>query len=149
IASNGKPFLTLIFRDKTGEIDAKHCGAIPHDEEIYVPEKVVNLTGTINEFRDRAQFRIITIRVATTSYNVCISVFLETAPAEVEELKASMTEFIFEMEIPNLQRIVRAFIKKYEEELYVYPAASKNHHAYVSGLAHHIISMLKIARQLY
>src|SRR5690625_6196722 len=60
-----------------------------------------------------------------------------------------MTEFIFEMENPNLQRIVRAFIKKYEEELYVYPAASKNHHAYVSGLAHHIISMLKIARQLY
>src|SRR5699024_11856259 len=67
----------------------------------------------------------------------------------VEELKASMTEFIFEMENPNLQRIVRAFIKKYEEELYVYPAASKNHHAYVSGLAHNIISMLKIARQLY
>ena len=149
IASNGKPFLTLIFRDKTGEIDAKLWGATPQDEEIYVPEKVVKLTGTINEFRGRAQFRIKTIRVATTSDNVRISDFLETAPVEVEELKASMTEFIFEMENPNLQRIVRAFIKKYEEELYIYPAASKNHHAYVSGLAHHIISMLKIARQLY
>src|SRR5699024_8595767 len=72
-----------------------------------------------------------------------------TAPVEVEELKASMTEFIIEMENTNLQRIVRAFIKKYEEELYVYPAASKNHHAYVSGLSYNIISMLKIARQLY
>src|SRR5699024_9549432 len=96
-----------------------------------------------------AQFRIKTIRVATTSDNVRISDFLETAPVEVEELKASMTEFIFEMENPNLQRIVRAFIKKYEEELYVFPAASKNYHAYVSGLAHHIISMLNIARHLY
>src|SRR5690625_2341838 len=138
IASNGKQFLTIIFRHKTGEIDAKLWGATPQEEEIYVTEKVVKLTGTINEFRGRAQFRIKTIRVATTSDNVRISDFLETAPVEVEELKASMTEFIFEMENPNLQRIVRAFIKKYEEELYIYPAASKHHHAYVSeiGRAH-------------
>src|SRR5699024_1228333 len=149
IASNGKPFLTLNFRHKTGEIDAKLRGTTPQEEEIYVPEKDDKLKGTINEFRGRAQFRIKTIRVEKTTDNVRISDFLETAPVEVEELKASMTECIFEMENPNLQSIVRAFNKKYEEELYVYPAASKNHHAYVSGLAHHIISMLKIARQLY
>src|SRR5699024_9408990 len=125
IASNGKPFLTLILRDKTGEIDAKLWGGTPQDEEIYVAEKIVILTGTINEYRGVAQFRIKTTLVATTSDNVRISDFLETAPVEVEELKASMTEFIFEMENPNLQRIVREFIKKYEEELYVYPAASK------------------------
>lgn len=148
IASNGKPFLTLIFRDKTGEIDAKLWGATPEDEEMYQPEKVVKLTGNINEFRGRAQFRIKTIRIATKTDNVRISDFLETAPIEVEELKVLMTEFIFEMKNPNIQRIVRAFIKKYEEELYIYPAASKNHHAYVSGLAHHIISMLKLAKQL-
>jgi len=148
IASNGKTFLTLIFRDKTGEIDAKLWGATPEDEEMYQPEKVVKLTGNINEFRGRAQFRIKTIRIATTADNVRISDFLETAPIEVEELKVLMTEFIFEMKNPNIQRIVRAFIKKYEEELYIYPAASKNHHAYVSGLAHHIISMLKLAKQL-
>src|SRR5699024_3844574 len=128
---------------KTGEIDAKLWGATPQDEEIYVPEKVVKLTGTINEFRGRAQFSIKTIRVATTSDNVRISDFLETSPVEVEELKATMTEFIFEMENPKLQKSVRAYNKKYHEELYVYPAASKNHHAYVSGLTQHIINMLK------
>lgn len=148
IASNGKPFLTLIFRDKTGEIDAKLWGATPEDEEMYQPEKVVKLTGNINEFRGRAQFRIKTIRIATSTDNVRISDFLETAPIEVEELKVLMTEFIFEMKNPNIQRIVRAFVKKYEEELFIYPAASKNHHAYVSGLAHHVISMLKLAKQL-
>src|SRR5690625_7234716 len=86
IASNRKPFLSRIFRDKTGEIDAKLWCATPQDEEIYVPEKVVKLTGTINEFRGRAQFRIKTIRVATTSDNVRISDFLETAPVEVGEI---------------------------------------------------------------
>src|SRR5699024_6361147 len=61
IASNEKPFLTLIFRDKTCEMDAMLWGATTQDEEIYVPEKVVKLTNTINEFRGRAQFRIKTI----------------------------------------------------------------------------------------
>ena len=148
IASNGKPFLTLIFRDKTGEIDAKLWGATPEDEALFLPEEIVKLTGTVNEFRGRAQFRIKTIRIATPADNISIADLLEKAPIEIEELKVAMTEFIFEMKNPNIQRIVRAFTKKYEEELYIFPAASKNHHAYVSGLAHHIISMLKIAKQL-
>lgn len=148
IASNGKPFLTLIFRDKTGEIDAKLWGATPKDEELYQAEKIVQLTGTINEFRGRAQFKIKTIRLAKSEEGVKISDFLETAPISEEALRELMTEFIFEMENPNIQRIVRRFTQKYDKELYVYPAASKNHHAYVSGLAHHIISMLKLAKQL-
>lgn len=148
IASNGKPFLTLIFRDKTGEIDAKLWGATPEDEKMYQAERVVQLTGTINEFRGRAQLRIKTIRLAKPEEGIRISDFLETAPISEEALRELMTEFIFEMENPNIQRIVRLFVQKYEKELYVYPAASKNHHAYVSGLAHHIISMLKIAKEL-
>src|SRR5690625_6613471 len=59
-----------------------------------------------------------------------------------------ITEAIFEMENPTLQRIVRAFIKKYQDDLLTYPAASRNHHEYVSGLAHHIVSMLTIAKEL-
>lgn len=52
------------------------------------------------------------------------------------------------MENPTIQRIVRAFIKKYQEELLIYPAASKNHHAYTSGLLHHIVSMLQLGKQI-
>src|SRR5699024_678625 len=78
IASNGKPIFTLIFRDKNEEIYAKLWGATYQDEKIYLPDKVVKLAGTFNEFRGRAQFRIKTIRVATTSDNVRISDFLET-----------------------------------------------------------------------
>src|SRR5699024_4895462 len=48
-----------------------------------------------------------------------------------------------------LQRIVRALIKKYQEALLTYPAATQNHHEYVSGLAHHIVSMLALARELH
>lgn len=148
IASNGKPFLTLIFRDKTGEIEAKFWGASEEDEALFEPEKIVKLTGEVIQFRGKAQFKIMTIRPAQATDNVYVSDFIEKAPIEKEILMEKLTEAIFEMENSILQRIVRAFIKKHQEDLLIYPAASKNHHEYASGLAHHIVSMLALAKEL-
>src|SRR5699024_1175444 len=148
MASNGKPFLTLFFVDSTGEIDAKLWDASKEDEETFIEQKVVKLVGDIHEFRGKAQMRIKSIRPAQVTDGVRVSDFLEKSPVDREVLQEKITEAIFEMENPNIQRIVRAFIKKYDEDLFIYPAASRNHHAYVSGLAHHIVSMLKIGRQL-
>lgn len=148
VASNGKPFLTLYFVDATGEIDAKLWDASKEDEATFTKEKVVKIVGDIHEFRGKAQMRIKSIRPAQITDGVRISDFLEKAPVDKEILQEKIMEAVFEMQNPNIQRIVRAFIKKYNEELFTYPAASRNHHAYVSGLAHHIVSMLKIGRQL-
>jgi len=148
IASNGKPFLTLFFGDSTGEIDAKLWDASKEDEETFIVERIVKLVGDIQEFRGKAQMRIKSIRPAQVTDGVRVSDFLERSPIDKEVLQEKMTEAIFEMKNPNIQRIVRAFIKKYNDDLFIYPAASRNHHAYVSGLAHHIVSMLAIGRQL-
>lgn len=147
-ASNGKAFLTIYFTDSTGEIEAKLWDASKDDMETFVEEKVVHIVGDINEFRGKAQLRIKTIRPAQVTDGVRVSDFLQKAPVDKAVLQEKITEAIFEMQNPNLQRIVRAFVQKYQEELYVYPAASKIHHAYVSGLAHHIVGMLQIAKQL-
>src|SRR5690625_1818416 len=147
-ASNGKAFLTIYFTDSTGEIEAKLWDASKDDMETFVEEKVVHIVGDINEFRGKAQLRIKTIRPAQVTDGVRVSDFLQKAPVDKEVLQEKITEAIFEMQNPNLQRIVRAFVQKYQEELYVYPAASKIHHAYVSGLAHHIVGMLQVAKQL-
>src|SRR5690625_5616060 len=126
VASNGKPFLTLYFADATGEIDAKLWDVSKEDEAIFVAEKVVKVIGDINEFRGAAQMRIKSIRPARVKDGVKISDFLQRAPIEKEELKAQIMECVFEMKNPNIQRIVRAFIGKYNEELFVYPADRKS-----------------------
>jgi len=147
-ASNGKSFLSLYFTDATGEIDAKLWDATTEDEQTYLAEKVVKVIGDINEFRGSAQLRIKSIRVANMNDGVRVSDFLQKAPVEKEVLQEQVMEAIFAMENPNIQRIVRAFVTKYSDDLFIYPAASKNHHAFVSGLAYHIVSMLKIGKQL-
>src|SRR5690625_3703654 len=147
-ASNGKPFLTLFFVDSTGEIDAKLWDASKEDEEIFMEVKVVKLGGDIHEFRGKPQMRIRSVRPAKVTDGDRISDYIEKAPVDKDLLQEKMIEAILDMKNTNIQRIVIAFIKKYNEDLFIYPAASKNHHAYVSGLAHHIVSMLKIGRQL-
>lgn len=149
VASNGKPFLTLMLRDATGEIEAKLWDVSQEDESTFVSEQIIKVTGSINEFRGKPQMRIGTIRLAQATDAVQISDFIEKAPVEIEELMEKMTEAIFEMENPSLQRIVRAFIKKYQDDLLLYPAAVRNHHEYASGLAHHIVGMLSLAREIH
>lgn len=147
-ASNGKPFLTLFLSDASGEIEAKLWDASSEDEATFTPEKIVKVIGDINEFRGKPQLRLKTIRPAKVTDGVNVSDFVKKAPIAKETLQEKITEVIFTMENPNIQRIVRAFVQKYNEELFIYPAASNNHHAYVSGLAHHIVTMLRIAKSL-
>lgn len=148
VASNGKPFLTLILCDSTGEIEAKLWDASKEDEATFVPEEIVRIAGEITEFRGQLQLKINSIRPQQPTDGVHVSNFVQKAPVDKEILIERITDSIFEIKNPKIQRIVRALIKKYEEDLFVYPAAVTNHHAYVSGLAHHIASMLSLAGKL-
>jgi len=149
IASNGKPFLTLILRDATGEIESKLWDATKEDEALFAAEQIIHVTGDINQFRGKSQLKIMSLRPAQPTDGVQVSDFVEKAPYEKAYLSEKLTEAIFEMQNPTIQRLVRAFIKKYQEGLLTYPAAAKNHHEYASGLAHHVVSMLQIARELH
>ncbi|HZG61605.1 MAG TPA: 3'-5' exoribonuclease YhaM [Anoxybacillus sp.] len=148
IASNGKPFLTLILQDKTGEIEAKLWDASPEDEAVYVPESIVKVFGDINNYRGRTQLKIRNIRPANSNDPVRVADFLEVAPMKREEMIDKITQYIFEMKNPNIQRITRHLLKKYQNEFLEYPAATKNHHEYISGLAYHVVSMLDLAKAI-
>lgn len=148
VASNGKPFLTLMLRDASGEIESKLWDASKEDEETFIEETIVHVQGEITQFRGRNQLRIGTIRLSQPTDGLHVTDFLEKSPVEKEVLKEQLLESIFEIKNPSLQRIVRAFIKKYDEDLIVYPAATKNHHEYTSGLLHHVVSMLALGKQL-
>ncbi|EIJ82419.1 3'-5' exoribonuclease YhaM [Bacillus methanolicus] len=148
IASNGKPFLTLILQDQSGEIEAKLWDASNDDEKNYAPQKIVKVLGDIQNYRGRNQLRIRHIRPASPEDPVNLSDFLETAPVSQDEMISKITQFIFEMKNPNIQRITRHLLKKHQESFLEYPAATKNHHEFVSGLAYHVTSMLDLSKAI-
>ncbi|AXI38458.1 MAG: 3'-5' exoribonuclease YhaM [Bacillaceae bacterium] len=148
IASNGKPFLTLILQDRSGEIEAKLWDVSKEDEENYLPQQIVKIFGDIHHYRGRNQLKIRNIRLAEPHENLNVQDFVERAPLSQEEMVEKITKYIFEMKNPNIQRITRFLMNKHQSAFLLYPAATKNHHEYVSGLAYHVVSMLDLAKAI-
>lgn len=146
IASNGKPFLTLMLQDQTGEIEAKVWDISKDDEQRYAPEKIVKVAGDILNYKGRIQLKLKQIRVLQPEEAPDISEFVERAPIPKQTMQDMITQYVFEMRNPTLQRITRHLLKKYQDRFLEYPAATKNHHEFVSGLAYHVVSMLNLAK---
>lgn len=146
IASNGKPFLTVFLSDKTGEIEAKLWAITPEDEAKYTTGTIVHVQGEVHEYRGVRQLKIKAIRPSTHKDQVDPTDFLPSAPLKKEEMLEIIMQYIFEMTNPKLQRITRHLLKKHENEFLVVPAATKNHHEFLSGLAYHVVSMLHLAK---
>ncbi|NYE05587.1 3'-5' exoribonuclease [Bacillus niacini] len=148
IASNGKPFLTLILQDQSGEIEAKLWDANEEDEKNYTAQSIVKIIGDIHNYRGKSQLKIRQIRRTGPSDSVKLEDFLETAPLSQEEMTSKLTQYIFDMKNPNIQRITRHLLKKHQKAFLEYPAATKNHHEFVSGLVYHVVSMLDLAKAI-
>ncbi|MET3576566.1 3'-5' exoribonuclease YhaM [Bhargavaea ullalensis] len=146
--NQGSPFMTLILQDKTGDIEAKLWDAKDEHEQIYQPASIVRVGGEVQDYRGRTQLRIKSIRPAKAEEAVQISDLVPSAKKTKDELYEELSPFIFEIVNPNIQRITRHLLKKHRESFLVYPAATKNHHDYVSGLIDHVVSMLKLGKAI-
>lgn len=68
--------------------------------------------------------------------------FIEGSIMDYSELKSGIDGYINKIDNKVLLDITKAIIDTYEHDFYLYPAASKLHHAYVGGLAYHTLGML-------
>ncbi|CAM3151409.1 3'-5' exoribonuclease YhaM [Sporolactobacillus spathodeae] len=151
-ASNGKPFLTLILQDKTGDVEAKLWGISNEDEKNYSVGAVVLIEGDMTTFRGRNQLKIRNIRLANEQDEVVKANLVMSAPLSAEALNEKVTQYLFEIKNPVIQRLTRSLLKKNQEAFFDYPAAMSIHHNFLSGLAYHVCCMLDMAKsvvQLY
>ncbi|WP_066068336.1 3'-5' exoribonuclease YhaM [Neobacillus soli] len=148
IASNGKPFLTLILQDQSGDIEAKLWDINDEDGKSYSAQNIVKIIGDVQNYRGKSQLKIRQIRKTGPADDVKLDDFLKTAPLSQEEMASKLTQYIFDMKNPNIQRITRHLIKKHQKAFLEFPAATKNHHEFVSGLAYHVVSMLDLAKSI-
>ncbi len=148
IASNGKPFLSLQLGDHTGDVEAKLWDCTPEDEITFVSSVIIHVTGDIHEYRGKQQLKIKGLRPTTALDHVKIADFLHCAPLDPDEMVGKITQYIFEIKNPNIQRITRFLLKKHQEAFIQVPAATKNHHEFVSGLAYHVVTMLDLAKAI-
>ena len=148
VTQQGKPYMTLILADKTGELDSKLWTVTPEQITELKEADLVKVRGEIINYRGKNQMKILEIRTSTPEDNVLVKDFLKEAPIDGEDLFEKIFDYALKITNANLQRITRGLLNKYRKEFSTFPAAMSNHHDFVSGLAYHVYTMLRVGESL-
>ncbi len=143
--NDGNLYLDFALQDVSGEVNAKLWNAKEEDISRFKTGMTVEISGEVVSYRKELQIKIRTIGENTT---IDIAHFLPSAPIEKELLQDNIMNYILSMRNIEIRGIVNKIVKKFSESFFSYPAASKNHHEYVNGLAHHASSMLELGEKL-
>lgn len=147
VTNKGAPYLSIVLQDKTGTIDAKFWNVNEEQLALYKPGMVAEVNGDVLSHNKQLQFRIVSIHVLDRS-SVDLSEFVQASPIPRAQLKEEITSIISSIQNDTIRKIVQEILKEYETDFFAYPAASKNHHNFVGGLATHVLGMLKLAEQV-
>lgn len=75
VTAQGKPYMTLYLKDKSGDIEAKVWTVTNEDIKLLVPETVIRVKGDVIDYRGRKQMKVNKFRVATEEDNVKLENF--------------------------------------------------------------------------
>jgi 3'-5' exoribonuclease len=114
-------------------------------KEILKNGEIYSVVGLMKDYQGKMQLNVKELRIADDQDDFNKDDFLEFAKMSKEDLKDAVREYIVKMENPILKKLVLELLKDYVDEYFVHPAAKVMHHNYVSGLAYHVYSMLKLA----
>lgn len=147
VTSKGSNYLNVILQDASGTIEAKKWEVEIGDEDIIKVGNIINVEGNVLPYKNVIQLRINKVSMAKDS-ELDVSQFVASAPVSRGDLQKLLFEYIEKINDKQVKRVVEEVVKNHYISLSTYPAATKNHHEYASGLLYHTTSMLKVAEAL-
>ncbi|MCI8270711.1 MAG: HD domain-containing protein [Erysipelotrichaceae bacterium] len=147
VTNKGAPYLSIVLQDKSGTMDAKFWNVSESQLALYKPGMVAEVSGDVLSHNKQLQFRINSIHVLDRS-TLDLSEFVQASPIPRAQLKEEIMEMVASIRNDVIRKIVEEILAEYETDFFAYPAASKNHHNFVGGLATHVLGMLKLAEDV-
>ena len=144
---SNKPYLSFIFCDKTGQIEARAWE--PDDPRIAKDIErgdIVKVRGCITRFNDRMQMKVEQLRTAHPN-EVDKADLMPATTYDVEALWRQLLSFVESFTDPHLKLLLSTMLADpqiaagYREA----PAAKQLHHAWLGGLLEHVVSLLTLA----
>lgn len=135
------PYLSLILEDATGVLDAKFWNLTNEQIEQYKVGQIVEVFGDSIIHRNAVQLRV---RKMVVLEGEDISDYVRLAPMSRTEMEEEVKALMNEITDSNLYCVVEEVLEETKDLFYTYPAATRNHHNFVGGLAYHSISMARV-----
>jgi 3'-5' exoribonuclease len=143
----GDPYLSLTLADKTGELDAKMWDNAAEVLGTFDRDDFIRVKGLIQVFQNRLQLTIHKLQKLDDA-EVAFSDFFPASKRDPAEMEAELRGVVAGIGNPHLKALLEAVFadEKIMAAYRMAPAAKSIHHAYLSGLIEHVLSMVKVAR---
>ena len=144
----GTEYMDMVLADSEGECVAKlwNYSRLTYGE--YDANDIIKVRGTVQVWKDTEQFKIDRIRKATEADHVDMSTIIPCAPFDPEEMYDELYETANAFTDEELRRIVQYLLRENREQLLLFPAGVKLHHATRSGLLHHTCAVVRLAKKI-
>jgi 3'-5' exoribonuclease len=144
-AKNGRPYASLSFTDRTGEISGVmfDCDNIPAKVD-----DVVALESSVEDYEGTLQLKPSKIRIVDERDNGRYEMadFFPALPLEEREaLLAEVRQLIYEYTSGDVKRLLEYFLQTIPDLLRDAPASMKLHQAYLGGLVEHVRNITLLA----
>ncbi len=147
VTAKGAPYLSITLADKTGTIEGKLWDVKPAQAELAVSGKVRLVDFDVIKYNNSLQVKIHNLREINED-EIMMDDYLVVSKISSNELKNTVLETVASLTNPVLKQLVEYILKEHEKDYFLYPAASRNHHNFVGGLAEHVNGMLKLGKTM-
>nr|WP_302596560.1 HD domain-containing protein [uncultured Cellulosilyticum sp.] len=145
---NGKDYCTVRFQDCTGTVDGKiwslHSGIMPFEVD-----DVVEVEGEVILYQENLQLNVNSIKKAEEgTYN--LKDYLPHTKKDVDILESELLGIIDQVQDMYIKKLLESiFCEESIYERFINHSAAKSvHHAYLSGLLEHTVTVTKIGMHM-
>lgn len=147
VTQKGAPYASLVLQDSTGVIDGKLWDLKADQEALIECGKVQLISCEVLKYNNALQLRIHKIDKLNQE-EVNLDQYVIASKVSREELEKDINTAISTIQNENYRKLIEGLFTMIGSEFYNYPAASKNHHSFLGGLATHVVEMIHLANAL-
>ncbi|HEY3740964.1 MAG TPA: HD domain-containing protein [Bryobacteraceae bacterium] len=147
LKKSGDPYLSLTLADRTGELDAKMWDNAAEVIDTFDRDDFIKVKGLVQVFQNRLQLTIHKLQRLDDS-DVAFADYFPASKRDPMEMEAELRAVVAGIGNSHLKALLEAVFgdEKLMAAYRMAPAAKSIHHAYLSGLIEHVLSMVALAK---
>jgi len=141
----GKPYLILAVMDRSGELSGPIWNNALEIQKLCNPGEIVRVAGLVQSYRDSLQLKIDSVLSVPRSA-VELGDYFPVSPKNRQEMVGELQVLLGTIKNSYLKKLLNYFFNKSDQWLKFQeaPAAKGIHHAYISGLLEHSLSVAQL-----
>jgi 3'-5' exoribonuclease len=147
VTNAGQAYLNVVLQDCSGQIDAKVWSIEDEDIPLFTAGNIIVLDGDVIKYKEKLQLKIDNASLVDAQYED-LTIYVPTSEFSLNELQSKFKILHDKIKDDEYRAVLDDIYKRHLEDLYIYPAAVRNHHAFSRGLVTHSISVAEICDYL-